>query len=225
MRRIVMFTSIAVALSACGNVLSGVGDLSSEIVHPDDSPTTTTEPTSGGQALNLKGIIDITWINDELGSSRDLPPDDTVIAVWFRGDQVTPWIQASRREIANALPGVQFPQLVPSGVTHVTSQLVFDTVTASLDPSSAAAFGLWVDEPYTLPRTEGQQAIFEVGLKTFDGDPDDEIFSFRVSDGRELTWTHGDYVYELFCRTGISEDACFAMASSTIPLDLIAWLE
>ena len=57
------------------------------------------------------------------------------------------------------------------------------------------------------------------------GCPDDEIFSFRVSDGRELTWTHGDYVYELFCRTGISEDACFAMASSTIPLDLIAGLE
>jgi len=126
-RRIVMFTSIAVALSACGNVLSGVGDLSSEIVHPDDSPTTTTEPTSGGQALNLKGIIDITWINDELGPSRDLPPDDTVIAVWFRGDQVTPWIQASRREIANALPA--------AGLGPRTGQ------PASGPPTSSCRFG------------------------------------------------------------------------------------
>jgi hypothetical protein len=66
------------------------------------------------------------WVNDELGSVADLGADDTIIAVWYRGDQVTPWVQASRGEIANALPGIEFPELVPEGVTHVTSQLVFD---------------------------------------------------------------------------------------------------
>jgi hypothetical protein len=42
-----------------------------------------------------------------------------------------------------------------------------------------------------------------------------------VSEGRQLTWTRGGFVYQLFCRTGITEEACFAMAHSTIPLDLI----
>lgn len=215
---------MVIVLSACGDLLSGVGDLSHDVVHGDDTSTTTTKPTVAGPAGSLKGITDLEWINDDLGSSTDLPPDDAVIAVWFRGDQATSSVQASRREIANALPGIQFPRLVPAGVTHVTSQLVFDTVTASLDPSSSAAFGLWSGEPYTLPRAEGQLAVLEVGLKTFAGDPDGEIFSFQVSEGRQLTWTHGEYVYQLFCRTGIAEDACFAMAEATIALDLIVGL-
>lgn len=224
MRRLAVLMLTAATLTGCGDLLGGVGDLSGDVVHADETTTTTTGDAAGGQALLLKGITDIVWVNDELGSVADLGADDTIIAVWFRGDQVTPWVQASRREIANALPGIEFPELVPEGVTHVTSQLVFDVVTASLDPSSAAAFGLWVGEPYALPRTEGQLAVLEVGLKTFSGDPGDEIFSFQVNEGRQLTWTHGDFVYQLFCRTGITEEACFSMARSTIPLDLIVGL-
>ena len=48
-----------------------------------------------------------------------------------------------------------------------------------------------------------------------------EIYSFQVTDGRELAWSDGPYVYQLFCRTGMSEAACFEMAESTIPLSLI----
>ena len=224
MRRIVLFPLFVVTLTACSNLLGGVGDLSSSVVHGAETTTTTTSLAAGGPALRLKGITGLTWINDGVGSAANLGTDDTISAVWYRGDQATPWVQASRREISNALPGIQFPELVPEGITHVTSQLVFDTVTASLDPSSAAAFGLWVGEPYTLPRAEGQQVVLDVGLKTFESDPDDEIFSFQVTDGRQLTWTHGAYVYQLFCRTGITENACFAMASSTISLDLIVGL-
>jgi hypothetical protein len=225
MRRIAMLAVCVVTIAACGDLLSGVGDLSHEIVHGDESTTTTTRAATGGPALRLKGITDVVWVNDSIGSSANLGADDTIIAVWYRGDQVTPWVQASRREIANALPGIQFPELVPDGVGFVTSQLVFDTVTASLDPSSSAAFGLWSTEPYTLSRSEAQQAVLDVGIKSFEGDPDDDILSFQVTDGRQLTWSHGDYVYQLYCRTGITEAACFAMAQAMIPLDLLVGLE
>jgi hypothetical protein len=211
----------AVILSACGDALTGIGDVSQRIVHGDGSVSTTTT-AAGGIDLRLKGITDVAWFNDGFGADTgDLGRDDTISAVWTRGNQIDPFIQASRREVARVLPGVQFPQLVPNTVTHVTSQLVFDVATASLDPSTAVAFGLWAGEPYTLSRAEAQLAVLRVGLKTFEGDPEDEIFSFQVTDGQELTWTHGDFVYQLFCRRGVSDESCLAMADSMIPLDLL----
>jgi len=221
LRRVAALAALALVVSACGDALGGVGDLSERVVHGDRSTTTSTTP-SGSTDLRLKGVTDVAWHNDGLDAlTASLGRDDTIIAVWLRGDQVDPFVQATRREIAHSLPGVQFPQLVPAAITHVTSQMVYDTVTASLDPSTAAAFGLWAGEPYTVPRAEAQLAVLRVGLNTFTGDPEDEIFSFQMAEGQELTWTHGDYVYQLFCRRGILEQACFAMAESTIPLDLL----
>lgn len=216
----------ALIVSACGDALTGIGDLSERVVHGDGTVSTTTT-TPSGIDLHLKGVTDVAWFNDGVGSG-DLGQDDTIAAVWARGaaawdrgDAVDPFIQASRHEVARALPGVQFPQLVPAAITHVTSQLVFDVSTASLDPSTAVAFGLWTDEPYTLPRAESQLIVLRVGLKTFEGDPEDEIFSFQVTDGQELVWIHGDFVYQLFCRRGVSDEACFAIANSMIPVDLL----
>ncbi|MEX0827298.1 MAG: hypothetical protein WD184_11165 [Acidimicrobiia bacterium] len=211
----------ALIVSACGDALTGIGDLSERVVHGDGTAsTTTTAPT--GTDLKLKGVTGVVWFNDGLGAELgDLDREDTIAAVWARGNSADPFIQASRHEVARSLPGVQFPQLVPAAITHVTSQLVFDVSTASLDPSTAVAFGLWTGEPYTLPRTESQLAVLRVGLKTFAGDPEDEIFSFQVTDGQELVWTHGDFVYQLFCRRGVSDEACFAIADSMIPVDLL----
>ncbi|MEX1207244.1 MAG: hypothetical protein WEE36_01370, partial [Acidimicrobiia bacterium] len=205
---------LALMVSACGDALTGIGDLSERVVHGDGTvSTTTTTPT--GIDLNLKGVTDVAWFNDGLGAdSGDMGREETIAEVWARGNSEDPFIQASRREVARSLPGVQFPQLVPAAITHVTSQLVFDVATASLDPSTAVAFGLWTGEPYTLPRAEGQLVVLRVGLKTFEGDPEDEIFSFQVTDGQELVWTHGDFVYQLFCRRGVSDEACFAIADS-----------
>ena len=63
-------------------------------------------------------------------------------------------------------------------------------------------------------------AVLRVGLKTFADDLDDgEISSFRVAEGRELSWGFGDHVYQLFCRTGVTEEACFEIAGSTEPED------
>ncbi len=215
---ILLFTLVT---GACGDVLEGVGDLSAGIVRGDPTSTTTTTP--GQLDLRLSPITQARWINDELGAATaGLGLDDLVLAVWLRGDQVTPSVQASRREIADLLPGIEFPQLAPEGVSHVSSQLVYDVQTASLGVGTSAAFGLWVGEPYTAARSEAQLAVLRVGLKTFDdGSLDNDVFSFSVTDGRELSWVDGQYVYQLFCRTGVSPEACEAMADSTIPLSLL----
>ena len=75
-------------------------------------------------------------------------------------------MQAGRFEIAAALPGVEFPRLVPEKVTHISSQLVFDPLTGTLDVGTSAAFGLWTAEPYTVPRIEGQLVVLRVGLRS-----------------------------------------------------------
>ena len=216
--------ALALVVVGCGNVLQGVGDLSAGIVRGDQITTTTIEP---GQAdLRLGPVTMVTWINDELGSATaGLTVDDLLLAVWLRGDQIDQSVQASRREISEVLPGIEFPQLAPDRVSHVSSQLVYDVQTASLGVGTAAAFGLWAGEPYTAARSEAQLAVLRVGLKTFDDESvDNETFSFSVADGRELSWVDGDYVYQLFCRTGTAPEACGAMADSTIPLSLLVSL-
>ncbi len=232
MRSLVAILALAIAVAACGDMLDGVGDLSRGIVQGDEIATTTTVP--GQLDLRLNPITAALWINDEIGSvTAGLEVDDLLLAVWLRGQQpgqVTQSVgdqsvQASRREIAEMLPGVEFPQLAPEGVSHVSSQLVYDLQTASLGVGTAAAFGLWVGEPYTAARSEAQLAVLRVGLKTFDdGSPDNEVLSFSVDGGRELSWVDGRYVYQLFCRTGVLAETCAAMADSTIPLSLLVSL-
>lgn len=223
-RRVSLVLVLALASSACGNVLEGVGDLSESVLNVDRSTTTST--AAGVIDLQLDPITSVVWINDELGgATAGLTVDDLLLAVWLRGDQVNEFIQASRREVSEALPGIEFPQLAPEGVSHVTSQLVYDVATASLGVGTAAAFGLWAGEPYTAPRAESQLAVLRIGRKTFDdGTGDNEVLSFSVADGRELSWVDGDYVYQLYCRTGVSDAACEAMANSTVPLSLLVSL-
>lgn len=225
MRRLATVVLLVLVATGCGDVLEGVGDLSQGVVHGDRT-TTTTSMASGGPSLRLRPITEVAWMNDGLGiATAGLDADAILLTVWLRGDQVTSSIQASKREIADVLPGIEFLQLAPEGVTHVSSQLVFDTRTATLGVGTAAAFGLWVGEPYTASRSEAQLAVLRVGIKTFDdGTADNEVFSFSVADGRELSWVDGGYVYQLFCRTGVSDAACAAMAESTIPLSLLVSL-
>lgn len=220
-----MLLALSLVLAGCGDALDGVGDLSRGIVHSEETSPTTTLLT-GEIDLRLIPITSSIWFNDGIGAATaGLGTDDLLLAVWLRGDQVSQSIQASRREIADVLPGIEFPQLAPEGVTHISSQLVFDTQTASLGVGTAAAFGFWVGEPYTAARSEAQLAVLRVGLRTFDdGSPDNEVFSFSVADGRELSWVDGEYVYQLYCRTGVSTESCSAMAESTIPLSLLVSL-
>jgi hypothetical protein len=222
-------TAIAVAFlvvtaAGCGDLLEGVGDVSRRVVHGDGqaASATTTTPAEG-PALRLTSVSDVRWANDGIGVvTRTLPRDELLAAVWRRGDGISPFVQASRREITDALPGIEFPRLVPASVTHVSSQLVFDAQSALLDVATAAAFGMWVGEPYALPRTEGQLVVLRVGMRTAADIDTGEYLSFQVTDGRELVWTSGDHVYQLFCRTGVGEGACLAIAESMAPLATIS---
>ena len=176
--------------------------------------------------MALAGLSsDVIWVNDEFAVTSGETADSVIRRVWQRGDGVDPYVQASRREIAVALPGIEFPSLVPEKVTHISSQLIFDTQTGTLDVATSAAFGLWTAEPYTVPRIEGQLVVLRVGLRS--ALPDEGsggISTFQATDGRELAWVAGDYVYELYCRRGISEESCFAMADALTSLQLLTSL-
>jgi hypothetical protein len=67
--------------------------------------------------------------------------------------------------------------------------------------------------------------VLRVGLATSGEQETTDISSFSVGGGRELAWADGDYVYQLFCRTGIGEAACFAVAESTTPLAVLTVIQ
>jgi len=224
-RRLMLVLSLAaLAAAGCGDVLEGVGGLSRDFVHSGTTTSlTTTTLIQPGGGMALTGISDeVAWVNDEFEVATGETADAVVRRVWQRLSGVDPYVQASRFEVAAALPGIEFPSLVPEKVTHISSQLVFDTQTGTLDVATSAAFGLWSAEPYTVPRTEAQLVVLRVGLRSALPDAgSDDISTFQATDGRELAWSEGDYVYQLFCRRGISEESCFAMADALTSLQLL----
>ena len=225
MRRIASIVLIAIAVTACGDALRDVGEFSSAFVRGDED-TTTSIVVDGGPDLGVAGITGVTWQNDALDLTVSGSREVLIRDVWARGDQISPFVQAGRREIAMALPSLLVPTLAPSAVTHISSQLVYDPQTALLDAATSAAFGYWTAEPYTLPRSEAQLVVLRIGLATTEevaGFTD--IAIFNVEGGRELAWVEGNYVYQLFCRTGVIEEACLAIADSFTPLSLLAMLD
>ena len=132
----------AVIVASCGDALGGVGDLSHRVVYGDEVTTTTTLAPAESQALRLRGITDLIWTNDGTdATTAGLDQDSVITAVWLRGDKVNPFVQASRREIAIALPGIEFPQLAPEAVTHASSQLLYDQLTGN--PGRIDRGGFW----------------------------------------------------------------------------------
>jgi hypothetical protein len=106
--------------------------------------------------------VDITWVNDELGDPVSNHPADTIAGVWSRSSRQDRYVQASRSEIAVALPGIEIPTLVPVNVEYITSQLVFEPATGHLSDDAIAAFGFWSDEPYSKSRSVAQLAVLMV---------------------------------------------------------------
>lgn len=225
MRRIASIVLIAITVTACGDALRDVGEFSSGFVRGDESTTSSTV-VDEAPILGVAGITGVTWENDALDLTVSGSREVLIRDVWARGDQISPFVQAGRREIAMALPSLLVPTLAPSAVTHISSQLVYDPQTALLDAATSAAFGYWTVEPYTLPRSEAQLVVLRVGLATTEevaGFTD--IAIFNVEGGRELAWVEGGYIYQLFCRTGVIEEACLAIADSFTPLSLLSMLD
>lgn len=220
MKSLVLASGIAVlALSACGESrpLQNVGSLSEEILHGASTTTLTIVIQETGEIVPIRGALDATWFSDDLGVSGD-SYSEVVAAVFARFDGSETFIQASREEIAVAVPGVQFPFVLPDVVGHVTSQLVVDPQSATIDGATSAAFGLWSAEPYTVNRSEGQVAVLRVGART-DEAPEAEIITrAQVDEGISLQWSLQGLRYELFCRSGLVEDSCWEMAETLVPL-------
>lgn len=202
--------------TSCGDtgLLDGVGQRSQEAVLGAVS-TSSTIPvvTSPEEKLGVVFATDLVWWNDNIEGEATGEKNYIVAKVWGRNPQQR-FHQASRREIVQALPNISFPGVVPEDVRYVTSQLVYDTASALLDAEFSAAFGLWPVEPYTVQ--DASIAVLRVGAAgefRIDG-----IVADVVNDGLSLSWTAGDYRYELFCRTGVIDEQCWQMAESTISL-------
>ena len=161
---------------------------------------------------------DLVWYNDGIANEGTGNVLEVVTAVWRRGDGISSVIQASRNEIATALPGIQFPELLPDMVGWVTSQLVFDVASGTLGADTSAQFGLWHLEPYSTDG--GRTAVMRVRPAT-GADTIGSIIREEATDGIDLTWVAEAFHYRISCPSTLIEDACWQMAESAMPLSLL----
>lgn len=214
-----VIATAAVLVAGCGEagILDGVGDRTRSAVV--GSTTTTTPPATvpaGDVDEALVSTTDVLWFNDELGAPGTIEPDAVIAAVWGRQGN-SRFVQSSRTEIALALPALGFPSLVPEQVQWVTSQLVYNQTSGTLDLDTSAAFGLWSAEPYTT--NTAQLGVLRVGRAAVDTpSARSELTVVAVPDGVSAGWSESGLRYELFCRTEVSEDLCVETAESSVPL-------
>lgn len=209
--------ALALVATACGEsgVLDDVGDRSQRAVFGDTTSTSqvvievedVSEPSVARSA-------ELSWWNDTIEDPSRGEPSFVSQQVWARSDRQSSHIQASRVEISDALPGVQFPELVPGEVSWVTSQLVFDLASGTLDRETSAAFGLWPVEPYSV--SGGSSAVLRIGVAN---DSQKEIYAAPipefVEDGMTILWVDTIYRYELFCRSSLPEELCWRMQETS----------
>ncbi len=221
--RVIGGAALVLGLAACGAAgpLDGLGDRSSEWVGEAVAATSTTEARVVFEVANegMVGTADLLWANDDLGDAGITDSRRAVQSVWAR--QIgSRFVQASRREIAAALPTIRFPGLVRQDVQWITSQLIYDPVTGQLDGNTSVAFGLWSVEPYTV--AEGQLGVLRVGAAPGDvGAGRGDTVPILVPDGVNLGWTEGGLRYEMFCRSSIPDAVCEAIIDSFVPLSTL----
>lgn len=179
----------------------------------------------------------IAWSNDGLGVPSTDDPAQVVLDVVDRSGASDRFIQASRFEIAVALPGLVFPRRLPAEIEAITSQLVVAVGGDRLDDEVFATFGMWTVEPYSKSRSVGQRGVLTIG-PVIDSDPcvrlGEEIqvsctevdldgkSAFRLDGESGQTWVWSDegYEYQMFLRGSIdsNEPDISAMTSSLVPL-------
>jgi hypothetical protein len=225
-KRIAPFLA-AVALFAmgCGDagLLDGVGDRTRDFVEGETTTTISIPTVAAGIGEEaLVGTLDVVWYNDAKDPQHLGEPEDVITAVWDDRIGNSRFVQSSRAELAAALPSLRFPEFVPEQVRWITSQLVYDKSTGSLDTDTSAAFGLWTSDPYQSDT--GRIGVIRVGQAPFDAlDNRSPINVVVVPDGISLGWTESSMKYELFCRSEISEQLCTDVATSVLPMsDLLS---
>lgn len=211
-------------LSACGDqgLLDGLGERSHEYV--EGSTTTTLFSSVTAPVTTQPGVVSAStasWFNVGLDGEESSPESAVVLAtVWRRGRDTGRFIQASPYEIWTSLPGIEFPAVIPEEAGWITSQLVFDAASATLDIDTSAAFGLWSSVPYETD--EGRLAVLRVGQAANVAEVGGGIIAAPVEEGMSLQWTDGGFKYELFCVAQIPEDMCWQMVESAVPLESLA---
>ena len=146
------------ALAACGDdPLGAIGERTSEWIQEARVVTTTTVPVTIPVVISSHQA---QWANDDIVSESLDDPGSLIAEVFARreGDR---FIQASRAEIAAALPDISFPTLVPNGARWISSQLVIES-DGTLSEEPSAAFGIWSAEPYSRSRSVAQMAVLTV---------------------------------------------------------------
>jgi hypothetical protein len=228
-------------LTACGDApFASLGRRSSGWIAEPTIVTTTTMATTVPIVVDARIL---KWFNDELGGASLDDPEALKVAVFARrgGDL---FIQVSRAEIMALLPNVKFPTSAPYLSEYVTSQLVFDE-RGDLADDPVAAFGIWSSEPYTRSRSVAQMIILSVSVDpetasevaapgadnscerfaerttevcavtTLGGRP---VWSLEASNGTTMVWFDGEYRYELFGRSYVTQAALQEMAAEVVPL-------
>lgn len=242
-RAIVFGVLCLAALAGCGEApLGSLGDRSADWINEPTVPSTAARVVAPPSPVSVEKLA---WANDEILNSNF---DDTeaFLADVFERREGDRFIQASRTEIAFALPGVLFPGQAPPGAEWVSSQLVFDN-DGSLSAEPSAAFGIWSAEPYTRSRSvaqmiilrvandpEGAIAVSEEGATSCARFADETTKSCVFTDtdgesswvvqsaaGTTVVWYQGVYRYELFGRTFVSQGDLEAMRSNMVALNSV----
>ncbi len=221
MKRLTAIIAVTLVAAACSDstLMDDLGERSHEYVV--GSTTTTLFVASANTLAAGPGVIpieDVRWFNEgiegeELGEANIVIP-----TVWARGGEEGRFVQASPAEINIALPGMEFPAVVPQTSQWVTSQLVYDPASATLDPNTFAAFGLWSVPPYT--DDAGRLAVLRVGQARDNASTG--INSAANETGLNLVWSSGAYRYDLQCYPGLDQDVCWQMAEVMAPLASVA---
>ncbi|MEA1903008.1 MAG: hypothetical protein U9N56_05715 [Actinomycetota bacterium] len=234
--RLATLVVFGLVLSACGDTpLISIGERSSGWINEPEVITTTQPPTT---VPLIADVSTLQWANDDI-VTLNLDDPAALVAEIFQRREGDRFIQASRAEIAAALPGVSFPAVVPHGAQWVSSQLVIEN-SGDLSTDPSAAFGIWSAEPYTRSRSVAQMATLVVAndadgsLQVTEGAeevscaaladqttiqcdildmPGRKVWRLVSSSGETFIWFDEVRRYELFGRSYVPDEAMTRMVS------------
>lgn len=230
----------ALLLAACSeSSLADLGGRSSDWIGESESSG------AAGPVIEQQDVVravEVDWVNDQLSSLTAVgTPEEVLAGVVERSTGPDRYLQATRLEIAGTLPGVAFPDLLPTEVVAVTSQLVVGADRETLDPSTFAAFGLWTVEPYSKSRSVGQRGTLTVaslqqesacerfaagaaGACTSETIGPYTTTRIDADSGQTWVWFDDAYEYQLFLRGSLESNGPVAdfMIRNEVPFATVA---